>query len=293
MPSQPREPRVVVAAGAVVFGPGRREVLLVHRPKYDDWSFPKGKLDRGERPPVAAVREVLEETGLRVRLGRPLPDQSYPLARGTKTVHYWTARVADGCSDDVAGYAANDEIDQVAWVPVEKARRLLTYPHDRDTLAVARTAAKRTQTLLVLRHSEARSRKGWHSDDRLRPLLVAGHHQAAQLVPLLAAYDVSRVVSSSSARCVQTVAPYAQSAGLVPELIEELTEESAGPRRVRRLVRRIVRALPETGPAVICSHRPVLPKVFQALGEPDPGLQKGELLVLHLRRGAVVARERH
>ena len=95
------QPPDVVAAGAVVWRKGR-EVLLVHRPRYDDWSFPKGKLDRGERAAVAAVREVEEVTGLRVRLGRPLEDQVYPTGRGRKRVHYWVGRVVG--DDDVAGY---------------------------------------------------------------------------------------------------------------------------------------------------------------------------------------------
>ena len=90
-------------------------MLLVHRPKYDDWSFPKGKLDRGERAAAAAVREVAEETGLRVRLGPPLSSQRYAVSGGMKTVHYWTGTpVGDA---DVSGYTPNDEIDEVEWVP--------------------------------------------------------------------------------------------------------------------------------------------------------------------------------
>src|SRR5215212_1167668 len=98
----------VRAAGAVVLRRG--QVLLVHRPAYDDWSFPKGKLDRGEPSPVAAVREVGEETGVRVRLGMPLSTQSYPHGGRTKVVDYWVARVIG--DHDVSGYLVNDEIDE-------------------------------------------------------------------------------------------------------------------------------------------------------------------------------------
>ena len=92
--------RDVRAAGAVVTRKGG-DVLLVHRPRYDDWSFPKGKLDPGEHAVTAAVREVAEETGLDVRLGPPLPGQRYRLANGrTKAVSYWTARVVG--DDDVS-----------------------------------------------------------------------------------------------------------------------------------------------------------------------------------------------
>ena len=196
----------VLAAGAVVFRPGKR-VLLIHRPRYDDWSFPKGKLERGEHVTTAAVREVAEETGLHVRLGPPLTGQRYKIAGGRmKTVSYWSGRVVG--SDDVERYQPNAEIDQVEWVPYDEALKRLTHEHDRDTLVEARSVRRKTHAVVVLRHSAARSRKGWRQDDRLRPLIQLGRHQAQRLIPVLAAYDVTRVISSSSARCVETVGPY-------------------------------------------------------------------------------------
>ncbi len=115
------ELRDVRAAGAVVTRKGG-DVLLVHRPKYDDWSFPKGKLDPGEHVVTAAVREVAEETGLDVRLGPALGRQRYRMSNGRwKTVDYWTARVVG--SDDVGHYRPNDEIDAVEWVPWKEAER--------------------------------------------------------------------------------------------------------------------------------------------------------------------------
>ena len=277
--------REVVSAGAVVLGPGGA-VLLVHRPKYDDWSFPKGKLDRGEHATAAAVREVEEETGVRVRLGVPLRGQRYPVRAGTKLVHYWIGRaVGDG---DVSGYEPNSEIDEVGWFPIDKARRRLTYQFDLDTLAEALAHARKTRTLLILRHSQARSRKAWRSDDRQRPLLATGKHQAPELVPLLAAYDVRRMVSSSSTRCVQTLEPYAEATGCSSAPTGLLSEEDASRKAVRELVAGLVDDLQDrpaaAGGLALCTHRPVLPWVFDAVGFEDPGLAPGELVVAHLRK---------
>jgi 8-oxo-(d)GTP phosphatase len=286
--------REVVSAGAVVLGPGAT-VLLVHRPRYDDWSFPKGKLDRGEHATAAAVREVEEETGVRVRLGVPLRSQRYPIRVGTKLVHYWVGRaVGDG---DVGSYVPNAEIDEVAWFPIDKARRRLTYQFDIDTLDEAVAHAQKTRTLVILRHSQARSRKAWRGEDRKRPLLATGKHQADRLVPVLSAYDVRRLVSSPSTRCVQTLEGYAAATGERLRSEDELSEEGASPKAVRTVLERLTDGLYErpasAGGLVVCTHRPVLPWVFDALGLDDPGLAPGELIVLHLRKGRIRATERH
>jgi 8-oxo-dGTP diphosphatase len=284
-------PRDVLAAGAVVSRPGR-EVLLVHRPRYDDWSFPKGKLDPGEHHAVAAVREVLEETGLQIRLGPRLTTQRYPTSNNgggrMKTVDYWVGWVVG--DDDVSGYVANAEIDQVAWVPVEEAMERLTYDHDRQTLVESRGLRKRSHALVVLRHGAARQRRTWRRDDRLRPLAAAGGRQAERLVPLLAAYDVSRVVTSSSARCAQSVAPYAAWSGWPLEEHDGLSEEGATAESVVEVVDDLLHA---DESSVLCSHRPVLPAVFDALGLPDPGLPPAGMLVVHHRKGKVLSTEVH
>jgi 8-oxo-dGTP pyrophosphatase MutT (NUDIX family)/phosphohistidine phosphatase SixA len=286
--------REVVSAGAVVLGPAAT-VLLVHRPRYDDWSFPKGKLDRGEHATAAAVREVEEETGVRVRLGVPLASQRYPIRVGTKLVHYWVGRsVGDG---DVGGYEPNTEIDEVAWFPIDKARRRLTYDFDVDTLDEALVHAQKTRTLVILRHSQARSRKTWRGDDEDRPLLATGKHHAERLVPLLSAYDVRRLVTSSSTRCVQTLEPYALATGRKLRYEDKFSEEGASPKAVRAALGSLTDGLYErpasAGGLVVCTHRPVLPWVFDALGLDDPGLAAGELTVLHLRKGRTRAVERH
>jgi 8-oxo-dGTP diphosphatase len=263
-------------------------VLLVHRPAYDDWSFPKGKLDRGELAAVAAVREVGEETGVRVRLGVPLARQSYPNGRSTKVVDYWVGRVLG--DPDVSGYLVNAEIDEVDWVPVEKAEKRLSYERDVVTLREAVAVGKKTRALAVLRHGKARSRKAWRKDDRKRPLLVAGTAQARAAVPLLAAYGVSRVVTSSSTRCADTVAPYAELSGWPVTSTDGLSEEDATAESVLEVVDDLLHADED---AVLCTHRPVLPAVYDAIGIPAEPQPTGSLVVVHHRRGRVRAVERH
>jgi 8-oxo-dGTP diphosphatase len=120
----------VRAAGGVVRDPEAR-VALVHRPRYDDWTLPKGKLDRGESFEDAALREVEEETGLRCRLLRELPSSEYLDPKGrSKVVRYWLMEV-----EHDPGFIPNNEVDELRWVPVEEAPALLTYARDAEILA--------------------------------------------------------------------------------------------------------------------------------------------------------------
>lgn len=281
---------VVIAAGAVVLRKRNGgEVLLVHRPKYDDWSWPKGKQDAGEHVAATAVREVVEETGVEITLGRPLPPQLYKVGSGrTKYVHYWVGRVVG--DEDVSGYPANDEIDQVAWLGFDKARRMLTYADDVALLDEAVGRRKRTQALVVLRHARARKRTSWSGPDSERPLTDVGRLQAHSLVPFLSAYGVSRVVSSDSLRCLRTVTPYARDHVLPVEAVPGINEGDSTPASVARTVADL---LGRRESSVICSHRPVLPLIFAELGVEEEPLAPGELVVCHHRKGRVVATERH
>lgn len=304
----------IPAAGTVPWRlrDGRLEVALVHRPRYDDWSWPKGKLDPGEEWPVTAARETHEEAGLVVRLGRPLPDSAYTVLTrageaADKVVRYWAAEVVGG-----HGRTLN-EVDEVAWLVVHAAHGRLDYARDRDQLRAVVQAHQEgdlaTWPLLVVRHAKAIPRGRWSGDDWLRELDAAGHERARALVPLLAAYGVERLVSSSSTRCVQTLEPYAASAGLRIRTKRGLSEEGHD-EDPTKAAKHMAKALAKGRPVALSGHGPVLPAMVQALAEqaaPEPrstlavvgsdGMDKGEALVCHLvGTGAdaqIVAVERH
>ena len=154
-------PGVVEAAGAITWRPAahdRAEVLLVHRPKYDDWSFPKGKLHAGEQAPAAAVREVLEESGIRIRLGLPLPAVRYPLAGGAeKVVRYWAAASLHPPDAGDPPFEPNREVDERAWFGLREAAHQLT--HARDRALLTKLPLHETTTLVIARHAQALSRR--------------------------------------------------------------------------------------------------------------------------------------
>lgn len=265
------------------------EVVLIHRPRYDDWSFPKGKLNNGEHLLAAAVRETAEETGLQVRLGPAVAVQTYPITGdGTKEVHYWAAQQT--CDSQVTAYLPNAEIDQVTWLPVAKARKRLTYPRDVDVLEAFLGAPYRTRPLVILRHAAARSRSSWKRADLSRTLTDTGRVQARRLVPLLEAYDVRRILTSDAVRCAATVTPFAEESLVELEADHRLSEEGMDGVAIRRVMRRLLKTKAR---AVVCSHRPVLPELFGALGLEDPKLKPGHFFVVHHRGGKVRTTEQH
>ncbi|MFI7032796.1 NUDIX domain-containing protein [Microbispora rosea] len=273
---------MIRAAGAVVWRGNEDdpEVALVHRPAYGDWSLPKGKLKRGEHVIAGALREVREETGLRVVLGRALPPVHYMHGGRLKRVDYWLAHALD---DQVA--VDGDEVDEVAWLPIEEARRRLTYAWDRGLLRAAGAAPFATTPLILLRHALAGSRQEWKGDDDLRPLDERGRAQAEVLATVLGAYRPAVLVSSHSRRCTQTLKPYAERHGLEVREETALSESGYDPREAERLVRDLS-AAPE--PAVLCSHGKILPELLGMAGgalrgvrTADRTLAKGGFAVLH------------
>lgn len=292
----------IYAAGAILWREekGKLLIALIHRNRHDDWSFPKGKVDPGETFPQAAVREILEETGLKIKLGAKLPTAEYKVPSGEKKeVHYWAARVSDKAMSE-STFKPSEEVAKVDWVSPEKAHELLTYKFDNAVLDALLELHKkkllRTFPVIVLRHAKATPRSDWHEgkvvDDGNRPLLPEGKKQAKEIIPLLRAFAPKRVVTSPWVRCFNTVQPYANKYRL--PLIErsQLSElgNKKGPRRTKNVVNDVIE---EGKSAVICSHRPALPTIlesFSALAGKDlarwieeaANLKPAEMIVIQI-----------
>ncbi|QZH64472.1 NUDIX hydrolase [Mycolicibacterium farcinogenes] len=285
--------KLVPAAGAVLWRRGEdasavTEVAVIHRPRYDDWSLPKGKLDLGETEPVAAVREVHEETGYTAQLGRRLGSISYDIPQGTKRVWYWAARATGG------DFAPNDEVDKLIWLPVPAAADQLVYPHDRKVLRRFVKQPPDTKTVIVVRHGTAGRRSRFKGDDRKRPLDKLGRAQAEALVAQLLAFGATTLYAADRLRCHQTLEPLGQELGVDIHNEPALTEEAyADDHKTAR--HRLIDIAARAGTPVICSQGKVIPGLISWWCERDgvrpstTGNRKGSSWVLSLVDGRLVA----
>jgi 8-oxo-dGTP diphosphatase len=276
---------------------GGIEVALAHRPRYDDWTLPKGKLDAGEDALSAAVREIGEETGLEVVAGRRSLRTGYRIPQGTKRVDYWVMQAVGGT------FEANDEVDELCWLPPARAAARCTHEHDRTVLAdLTRTDVPRMPTVVLVRHGSAGSSSEWDGPDDLRPLDGRGAAQAERLAQVLPFFGVTSVSSARRTRCEQTVAPLAERLGLPVEPLPELGEEEfqADPGTAMATVDRLLTPRPVPGVTVVCSQGGAIPSVLLALGvrwsghgvaagKLFPPAAKGSVWVLGGRPGALVA----
>jgi phosphohistidine phosphatase SixA/8-oxo-dGTP pyrophosphatase MutT (NUDIX family) len=281
--------------------PGDAEVLIVHRPKYDDWSLPKGKSEPGEHILLTAVREVWEETCVRPVLGPRLPTVEYISWGRPKRVSYWSASGAG------LEAAPGNEIDAVSWLPLAQAREQLAGTHDDPVISAFLPVE--TVPLIVVRHASAGRKADWPGQDESRPLDAHGAADARTLAGLLACFaPVARVISSPALRCTETVRPFAATFGgtveaedcLVPygraAVFSSRTDQADS---LRRLLSGLVA---ERRPAVLCLHRENLAEVLaaacSALAAPaavpaDPSLPKGGFWVAHSSPGGLAALERY
>lgn len=198
------------AAGGVVWRvrDGQFEIAVVHRPRYNDWSLPKGKLDHGESTLAAAVREVGEEIGSSVAVSRRLTRIAYSVGNQLKTVTFWLMRHVDG------DFVVSDEVDDLRWLTPAAAADLLSYDIERDVLDELDALPVPDSVIVIVRHASAGKRSAWHGDDAQRPLDATGLAQADRLAVFLPYFAPGRVVSASPVRCVQTVTPAAKALGL-------------------------------------------------------------------------------
>ena len=260
-----------------------RSVALVHRPRYDDWSFPKGKLDADEDEATAALREVEEETGLRCRLGPSVGAVTYRDPRGRAKVVRYFRMDADG-----GRFTPNREVDELRWVPIEDAARLLSYAHDRSLLRQV-LAGLPASALYVIRHAKAGIRAAWSGPDEERPLTRRGRKQARRLVERFQGLDIQRILSSPFVRCMQTVEPLAEARGLPVEVAAELREGAS--------VDELLRGLATFGdpPTVVCGHGSEIPSMIDRLEaggatiEGARGIAKGSVWVLDREGERIVA----
>ncbi|MBU4464722.1 MAG: NUDIX hydrolase [Actinobacteria bacterium] len=257
----------VYAAGGVVWRlvEGKLMVLVIHRTAYADVTLPKGKVDPGEMLAETAVREIFEETGIRVALGIPVGVSRYRMpSKRQKIVHYWSAEATDDAIR-ASAFVPNKEIAALEWVTPKRALGYLSYPVDVEIiehfLRFVDDGVLSTFPIVVLRHAKASSREQWKGDDVLRPLTPRGVTQAAAIVGPLQAFGVRKVITSDAVRCVSTVTPLAaalhRKIHREPLIGQDAWEE--GRADARSVVGKRIRS---RKPAVLCSHGPVLPDIL-------------------------------
>lgn len=251
--------RVVSAAGGLVFRrspKGKLKILVGHRPRYDDWSLPKGKADKGETPEETAVREVFEETGYRCRVVAPLGTNRYRIDGGVKEVAWFAMRPLP----DSPGFKKNSEIDQIKWLNRKQAQELVDYENDRSLIADSPfKQLVRTGTIHLFRHASAGDRIKWEGNDRERPLTKKGRRQAVAFAEQLADRGIERILTSPYLRCVQSVEPLAKATGAKIE-VDEVLGEGPDIDGAYQLVDSLV-----GHNAVVCSHGDVIPAVINRM----------------------------
>ncbi|NEM92321.1 NUDIX domain-containing protein [Galbitalea soli] len=303
----------VLAAGAVCWRivDGKVRILLVHRTQHKDVSLPKGKVDPGETLPQTAVREIAEETGLMVALGAPLGQVDYQLPSGRdKSVYYWSAEV-DGHALESARFTPNDEISGLEWVSISRAKSILSYPHDIEIVETFAERAKadraRTFAIVIARHGKAVPPGIWDGADATRPLMERGSAQAASIALGLAAYRPLKIISSTAARCLATIAPLARVTGLPVKESHAISQDAyeRGESDVEAVIGKRVK---QKKSVVLCSHGPVIPELIDAIASHTNtpptrdflsmgDLATGEYSVFHIAthkpRSGIVAMETH
>ncbi len=280
-------PPTAHAAGAVPYRlrPKGPQMLLIHRPKYHDWSLPKGHLDPGETYKKAALREVEEETGIGGELSSLIGSIGYRVGRRRKVVRYYLLAV------NGSKFVPNSEADDARWLSPRRAIDLATY--ERDRLVLARAADllsdAKTAKIHLVRHAMAGRRALWRGPDEERPLSGIGRRQASLITGRLLEHPVTRVLTSPYTRCVETVQPLASAIDIRVKTHPALAE-GASVDDFFGLVRKL-----KGEAAVLCSHGDVITGVIEQLaskGVPLSGglaWKKGSVWELDVVKGRIVS----
>ena len=287
------ESSVIQAAGAVLWRYSKTkkiEIALVHRPRYDDWSLPKGKVEEKESHIACAYREVSEETGFKAIFGPEIGMATYKSPEGKKVVRYWSAQAVG----EAEGSVDKNEIDEILWLEVKDARKKLTLDDDREIVDFFIDFGVGTTPLVLLRHAKALKRSDWDGEDSDRPLDNLGQLQAKRLLHEFYPYNISEIHSSDAYRCMQTVEDLSRVLKLSCIIGLDLSEDAYSKDKEAALEYVYTLMKPDRN-VLICSHNPILPKVLKNLvgkkyfKELDSKLEPAEAWVVHHRDGEVVS----
>ena len=254
--------KIILAAGALVWRKSKEkkiEIAVIHRPKYNDWTIPKGKVELNESSIACAYREVIEETSIETEFGMYLGEVKYQSLDGPKQVSFWSAQVV---KENI--FTPNSEVDEIKWVEAAKAAKFLSLESDKEILSKFNKLKYESKPLVLLRHAKALSRDEWQGDDDDRPLDSLGQMQAKRLLSIYQAFNLEQIHTSDAIRCYDTVEPMAKALGLRLEVSNNLSESVFKKDKedafdyARDLIKSDKRAL-------LCSHNPILPKVLNKL----------------------------
>ncbi|CAN2234500.1 NUDIX hydrolase [Candidatus Planktophila versatilis] len=283
---------MIRAAGALLWRDNSDlsiEVALIHRPRYDDWSLPKGKLEMGETALQCAYREVHEETGIRATFTRQLGTVEYEESGQEKRVKYWAAH----CALTNSEFVPNEEVDQMRWLSPSQALEQATHNSDKSIIEKFMSEEQHTDTLIILRHTKSLERGDWDEADSHRTLDETGFDQAQLLIKHLAPFAIDELYTSDYTRCVQTVTPLAHARGLSITAVPSLNEESfeLDPEKAISFANALKQ---DEKNILICSHNPVIPSMLRGIlntklkNKDLIKLEPGDAWIVHRVRGEIV-----
>jgi len=283
---------MIRAAGALLWRETTErtiEIALIHRPKYDDWTLPKGKIEEGETALQCAYRELIEETGITASFTRQLGTVEYEESGQRKRVIFWAAQ----CAKDASQFIANEEVDQLEWLSPELALSKATHESDQQMIENFLSQSPRTDTLIILRHTKALERGDWDEEDSQRTLDELGFDQAQLLIKHLQPFAIEEIYTSDFTRCVQTVTPLAHSRGLSITQVPSLNEYVFNEDPLRSVS--FANALKQDEKNIlICSHNPVIPTMLRGIlntklkNKDLIKLEPGDAWIVHRVQGEIV-----